>query len=63
MLASINTDDPAVEGIELAYEYEVAAPKAGLTPSEIEQAQINGLSIAFLSESEKQQLKQKAALR
>lgn len=63
VLASINTDDPAVEGIELAYEYEVAAPKAGLTPSEIEQAQINGLSIAFLSESEKQQLKQKAALR
>lgn len=63
VLASINTDDPAVEGIELAYEYEVAAPKAGLTPSEIEQAQINGLSIAFLSENEKQQLKQKAALR
>lgn len=63
VIASINTDDPAVEGIELAYEYEVAAPKAGLTPTEIEQAQINGLAMSFLSDSEKQQLRQKVALR
>lgn len=63
IIASINTDDPAVEGIELAYEYEVAAPKAGLTPAEIEQAQINGLTMSFLSDNEKQQLRQKAALR
>ncbi|HEF8772551.1 adenosine deaminase [Providencia manganoxydans] len=63
IIASINTDDPAVEGIELAYEYEVAAPKAGLTPAEIEQAQINGLTMSFLSDHEKQQLRQKAALR
>lgn len=63
VIASINTDDPAVEGIELAYEYEVAAPKAGLTSTEIEQAQINGLTMSFLSDNEKQQLRQKAALR
>lgn len=63
IIASINTDDPAVEGIELAYEYEVAAPKAGLTPAEVEQAQINGLTMSFLSDNEKQQLRQKAALR
>ncbi|MCW2254627.1 adenosine deaminase [Providencia alcalifaciens] len=63
VLATINTDDPAVEGIELSYEYEVAAPQAGLTQKEIEQAQINGLTIAFLNESEKEQLKQKAAQR
>ena len=29
VLACLNTDDPAVEGIELPYEYEVAAPAAG----------------------------------
>lgn len=28
ILACINTDDPAVEGIELPYEYEIAAPQA-----------------------------------
>ncbi|TBL82476.1 adenosine deaminase [Hafnia alvei] len=59
ILASINTDDPAVEGIELAHEYNVAAPAAGLTPEEIRTAQINGLEMAFISEEEKQALWEK----
>ena len=54
ILACLNTDDPAVEGIELPYEYQVAAPAAGLTPEEIRQAQRYGLTIAFLSPEEKQ---------
>ncbi|WP_067710351.1 adenosine deaminase [Erwinia sp. ErVv1] len=53
ILATINTDDPAVQGIELAYEYEVAAPAAGLSRAQIRTAQENGLKIAFLSEAEK----------
>ena len=57
ILATINTDDPAVEGIELPHEYQVAAPKAGLTRSDIGQAQENGLEIAFLDDSEKAELK------
>ncbi|AWC95125.1 TPA: adenosine deaminase [Morganella morganii subsp. morganii] len=61
--ATINTDDPAVEGIEIAHEYNVAAPAAGLTRTEIEQAQINGLEIAFLSAEEKTALKDMAAKR
>ncbi|WP_413492105.1 adenosine deaminase [Morganella psychrotolerans] len=61
--ATINTDDPAVEGIEIAYEYNIAAPAAGLTRAEIEQAQINGLEIAFLSEQEKTELRRIAAQR
>ncbi|UYM18743.1 adenosine deaminase [Endozoicomonas euniceicola] len=56
ILATINTDDPAVEGIELPYEYEVAAPAAGLTQADIRKAQENGLTIAYLSEDEKKQL-------
>lgn len=56
ILATINTDDPAVEGIELPYEYEVAAPAAGLTQDDIRKAQDNGLTIAFLSEGEKKEL-------
>ncbi|WP_273804841.1 adenosine deaminase [Providencia rettgeri] len=63
VLASINTDDPAVQGIELRHEYEVAAPEAGLTPDQIEQAQRNGLTMAFLSDREKADLTQKAANR
>lgn len=57
VLASINTDDPAVQGIDIQHEYRVAAPAAGLTPVQIRQAQINGLEIAFLSETEKAALR------
>ncbi|MDX7986476.1 adenosine deaminase [Xenorhabdus sp. 12] len=63
ILASINTDDPAVEGIEIRHEYHVAAPAAGLSAEQIRQAQINGLTTAFLSEAEKQALKAKVANR
>ena len=61
VLATINTDDPAVEGIELPHEYNVAAPAAGLSQEDIRKAQENGLTIAFLSEGEKAALKQKKA--
>ncbi|MFI3275595.1 adenosine deaminase [Vibrio sp.] len=63
VMACINTDDPAVEGIELPFEYEVAAPKAGLSIEQIRQAQINGLELAFLSDREKQALRDIAAKR
>ncbi|WP_312242178.1 adenosine deaminase [Pantoea sp.] len=61
ILATLNTDDPAVQGIELAHEYHTAAPDAGLSREEIRQAQENGLTIAFLSEQEKAALRQKVA--
>ncbi|RLM26915.1 adenosine deaminase [Brenneria alni] len=57
--ATINTDDPAVQGIEIGHEYQVAAPLAGLTAKETRQAQENGLTIAFISEQEKRQLREK----
>lgn len=59
VLASINTDDPAVQGVDIGHEYTIAAPAAGLSPEQIRKAQINGLEIAFLSASEKQALKAK----
>ncbi|MES4612786.1 MAG: adenosine deaminase [Ewingella sp.] len=59
VLASINTDDPAVQGIEIEHEYRVAAPAAGLTSDEIRQAQENGLTMAFLSEAEKEAIRAK----
>lgn len=60
---SLNTDDPGVSGIELAHEYRVAAPQAGLTAPEIHQLQKNGLEMAFLNHDEKRILReQKSAL-
>ncbi len=56
LLASINTDDPGISAIDLHYEYDVAAPAAGLSPAQIHQAQRNALKTAFLSPAEKQRL-------
>ncbi len=56
LLATINTDDPAISGITLRYEYQVAAPAAGLSKEQIHLAQENALRIAFLSDDERQHL-------
>ena len=63
MLATINTDDPGISNIDLKYEYEFAAPAAGLSSQQIIQVQQNALEVAFISEGEKQKLKDKAKLR
>lgn len=55
-LATINTDDPGISGITLPYEYEVAAPAAGLTTGQIHTAQRNALEVAFLTIAEKDAL-------
>jgi len=59
LLATLNTDDPGISAINLHYEYEVAAPKAGLTPEMIHLAQVNALTIAFMNPAEKQELLKK----
>jgi adenosine deaminase len=56
ILATLNTDDPGISAIDLHYEYDVAAPAAGLTREQIHKAQKNALEIAFLTEAEKQSL-------
>ncbi len=61
LLATLNTDDPGISNIDLPYEYEVAAPAAGLSPDLIRQAQRNALEIAFISPEEKQALLQAKA--
>ncbi len=57
LLATLNTDDPGISAIDLPYEYEVAAPAAGLTTEQIHQAQRNALEVAFLSDGEKSELR------
>ncbi len=56
ILATINTDDPGISGIDLPHEYRVAAPQAGLSLEQIHQAQRNALTVAFLSDTEKEEL-------
>jgi adenosine deaminase len=56
ILATINTDDPTASGLDLDYELEVAAPRAGLTPAQVRQARRNSLEIAFLTKQEKEDL-------
>ena len=60
LLATINTDDPGISGITLPYEYDVAAPAAGLTPEQIRQAQRNALTAAFMSPEEAAAVQQQA---
>lgn len=60
VVACLNSDDPAVEGIELAYEYQVVATKVVLNQDQTRQAQINGLEVAFLFEAEKSALRNEA---
>jgi len=54
--ANLNTDDPAISGIDLRHEYEVAAPQAGLTPELTRRAQTHAVAMAFLPEREKRSL-------
>ena len=42
--------------IDLPYEYEVAAPAAGSTKAQIQQAQRNALEVASMSAQEKSEL-------
>jgi len=56
--ATINTDDPGISGIDLPYEYNMAAPQAGLTGAQIHQAQVNALETAFLTKEEKVSLQE-----
>ncbi len=62
LLATINTDDPGISGITLQYEYDIAAPAAGLNQEQIHQAQRNALEVAFLSLAEKEALIAKKGL-
>ena len=59
ILATLNTDDPGISAIDLHYEYDVAAPRAGLTGGMILQAQKNALECSFISKEEKLNLIQK----
>jgi adenosine deaminase len=53
LAATINTDDPGISAIDIGYEYNVAAPAAGLSVEQIHLAQRNAIEQAFLSDCER----------
>jgi len=61
LLVTLNTDDPGISAIDLRHEYEIAAPRAGLSPDHTRQVQRNALTVAFLSEEERVKLSTSAA--
>jgi adenosine deaminase len=63
ILVTLNTDDPGVSGIDLKYEYDQAAPRAGLSDDQIRKLQSNALDIAFLSSEEKEALRARKSVR
>lgn len=54
--ACLNTDDPAVQGIEIKHEFALAKNVLKLTEDNIKQLQKNALEVAFLSDSDKRGL-------
>ncbi|NMP15428.1 adenosine deaminase [Thalassotalea sp. Y01] len=55
--ACLNTDDPAVEAIELKHEFAIAREQLGLDDKQLRQLQLNALDAAFISDSERSDLK------
>jgi len=55
----LNTDDPGISAIDIAHEYNIAAPAVGLTDEQILQSQRDALDMAFLSKAEKLDLQLK----
>jgi adenosine deaminase len=51
--ACLNTDDPAVQGIEIKHEFEVAQHTLKLNDNQITQLQKNSIAVSFLSDHDK----------
>ena len=57
LIANINTDDPAISGIDLRHEFEVAAPLAGLNAGDTRRMQEHALEMAFVSATTREELR------
>ena len=56
IVVTLNTDDPGVSGIEIADEYKLAREVVGLSAAQLKQRQLNGVEVAFASDSVKAKL-------
>jgi len=56
LVVTLNTDDPAISGIDLEHEFRVAEEEMGLTPADLRRMQENALAAAFLDDDERRAL-------
>lgn len=63
VLATLNTDDPSISGIDLPHEYRIAATELGLDAAALATLQRNALAAAFLDDGETSELLARAAAR
>jgi adenosine deaminase len=63
IVATLNTDDPSISGIDLPHEYRVARDELGLGPAELATLQRNALAAAFLDDGEREELLARATRR
>jgi adenosine deaminase len=56
LLATLNTDDPSISGIDLAHEYRIAREELDLDEVELLRLQENALHAAFLTPEERAEL-------
>jgi adenosine deaminase len=56
IIVTLNTDDPGVSGIEIADEYKLAREVVGLSAEQLAQIQLNGVDVAFATDSVKRGL-------
>ena len=62
ILATLNTDDPGISGIDIEYEYRMAREEIGLNDNHLRKLQENSLKVAFLTEKEREELLKKAEM-
>ena len=62
LLATLNTDDPSISGIDLAHEFRVARDEIGLSDDDLRRLQENALAAAFLDDDERRELLARAAI-
>jgi adenosine deaminase len=63
VVATLNTDDPSISGIDLPHEYRVAREEMGLGDAELATLQRNGFAAAFLDDAERAELLARTAAR
>jgi adenosine deaminase len=56
LLATLNTDDPSISGIDLAHEYRIAQDELGLDEVDLRRLQENAVQAAFLTPEERAEL-------
>lgn len=59
LVVTLNTDDPAVSGIDLTHEYEMAVSRLRFTLADLIRVVMNGVDAAFLPDQDRRELRRR----